>query len=268
MSVNQGFVCSQRSRKYPIAAPTATGPTRVKGNSNASARAELELLSLPLFLAGIGDECSSGLLFEGILSEPGERLRIQPGGEGDKYGDAEGDGLRVAHDRTRCFAGRFEPGVDDDAEVVVERRNDVENGEDREHRVMRFDEGKENEIFAHETGGGRNPGERKHKDEQEDGGGGAALVQAVQVFEFFADETFLAQHDDHRESSGGHEYIGEQIEGDPGGARVVELSALRRKSPDDAEQNVPDVGNGGVGEKALDVRLGKRGEIAPGEGGD
>src|SRR5690242_8079043 len=108
-----------------MAAPTTTGPTRVNGNSSASAGPEAK--SLAFFFAGVEDEFSSGLSSEGILSELGERLRIQPGGEGDKYRDAEGDGLGAAHDGARGFAGGFEPGVDDDAEVVVERGNDIKD---------------------------------------------------------------------------------------------------------------------------------------------
>src|SRR5437016_7366548 len=56
----------------------------------------------------------SGLLSEGILREPRERLRIQPRGERDKHGDAEGHGLRAGHRWTRRVAGLLEPGVYDD----------------------------------------------------------------------------------------------------------------------------------------------------------
>src|SRR5258706_13179985 len=86
-----------------------------------------------------GDWESSGLLSEGILGEPRERLRIQPGGEGDKHGDAEGHGLGAGHDGARRFAGLLEPGVHDDAEVIVKRGNNVENGEDRDNGMVRFD---------------------------------------------------------------------------------------------------------------------------------
>src|SRR6266571_6503026 len=160
-----------------MAAPTAMGPTRVNGNSSASAGPEAK--SFALFLTGVEDEFSSGLSSEGILSELGERLRIQPGGECDKCSHAERYGLRIAYDRTRGFAGRLEPGVDHDAEVVVKRRDDVEHGEDDQNRMVRFDERKEDEVLAHEAGGGRNARERKHEDEQQDGGGGAALVQTI-----------------------------------------------------------------------------------------
>src|SRR5690242_15876137 len=121
-----------------MAAPTAMGPTKVNGNS--SARAGPEAKSFALFLAGGVDGFSPGLSSEGILSKLGERFRIQPGGEGDKYGYAEGDCLRAAHDGTRGLTGSFEPGMDHDAEVVVERGDDIEDGENGEHGMVRFDQ--------------------------------------------------------------------------------------------------------------------------------
>src|SRR2546427_10729110 len=81
-------------------------------------------------VSGSCDFVLSGLWSKGIVSESRERLRIQPGGERNKHGDAEGYGLRAAHHRTRRFAGRLEPGVHDDAEVVVECGNNIKHGED------------------------------------------------------------------------------------------------------------------------------------------
>src|SRR5207248_6739519 len=191
-----------------MAAATAMGPTKVNGNSRASADPEiLRDILMPIGVEGF----SSGLSSEGILSELGERLRIQPGGEGDKRSYAERDGLRVAHDWPRGFPGSLEPGVDDDAEVVVERGNDVEHGEDGEHGMVRFDERKEDEVLTHEACGGRNPGERKHEDEEQHGGGGATVIQAVQIFKFFADETLLPHDDKDGKSTGGNEDVRKQV---------------------------------------------------------
>src|SRR5438552_19022679 len=103
-------------------------------------------MSFAFSRTGEGSE-SSGLLSEGILGEPRERLRIQPGSEGDKHGDAESHGLCAGHDGAGSFAGLLEPSVDDDAEVVVKRGDDVENSEDRKDRMVRLDERKENEIL-------------------------------------------------------------------------------------------------------------------------
>src|SRR5258708_40067765 len=115
--------------------------------------------------SGEGNSEFTGLLSEGILSEPRERLRIQPGGESDKHGDAEGHSLRAGHDRARGFAGLFEPGVYDDAEVVVKSGDDVENGEDSENGMVRFDQRKENEVLAHEACRRRDAREREHEDQ-------------------------------------------------------------------------------------------------------
>src|SRR5437867_3384663 len=118
-------------------------------------------MSFAFSRTGEVDSEFSGLLSEGILGELSERLRIQPGGEGDKHGDAKGDGLRVGHDGAGSFAGLLEPGVHDDAEVVVKRGNDVENRKYGENGMVRLDERKENEILTHETGGGRDARKRK-----------------------------------------------------------------------------------------------------------
>src|SRR5215470_14714612 len=129
-------------------------PTKVKGNSRASAGVEAK--SPVFFFAGCVDGLSSGLSSEGIVSEPCERLRIQPRGESNKYCDAKGQGLPIAHRGTRRFARLLQPGVHDNAEVVVKRGNDVQNCENGQHWMLRFDERKENEVLAHEAGGGRN----------------------------------------------------------------------------------------------------------------
>src|SRR5437667_12459392 len=107
-------------------------------------------MSFAFSRTGEGSE-SSGLLSEGILSELSERLRIQPGGEGDKHGDAESHGLCAGHDGAGSFAGLLEPGVDDDAEVVVKRGDDVENGENGKNGMVRLDGRKGNEILTQET---------------------------------------------------------------------------------------------------------------------
>src|SRR5712691_6914735 len=234
-SISQGDVCSQRSIKKPMAPPTTIAPTKVNGNSRA--RAGCDARSTDFFGPSAGEEVSSCLLSEGILGEPRERLRIQPGGEGDKCRDGKGKGLGAGHDGTGGFAGLLEPGVHDDAEVIVERGDDVEDGKDGEHRMVRFDEREENEILAHEASRRRNPGERKHEDEQQNGGRGTALIETVQVLEFLADESFLAKHDDNGEGAYGHEHVGEQIVGDSrrSGSRQSSNAFVPRK---EAEQDV------------------------------
>src|SRR5260370_37737926 len=160
-------------------------PAKVNGNSKA--RAGCDAISADFFGPDDCEELSSCLLSEGIFSEPRERLRIQPGGEGDKHGDAEGHGLRAGHGRARCFARRLEPSVNDDAEVVVEGGYDVENGEDGEDGMVRFDERKENEILAHEAGGGRDARKGRHEEEQEECGGGGVVAETGHVVKLSRD---------------------------------------------------------------------------------
>src|SRR5882672_12453616 len=143
--------------------PTKTAPTKLKGNSMAAPScAEIAGGLRNSFTSGSGLSLDS----EGIVSEPSEWFRIQPRGEGYKQRRAEGDGLRVAHHRRGGFAGFSEPGVNDDAEIVVEGGKNVERGDDGQHGMMRFDEREKDEVLAHETGCGRKAGEREHEDEQ------------------------------------------------------------------------------------------------------
>jgi len=52
-------------------------------------------------------------------------------------------------------------------------------------------------YLAHEARRGRNAGERKHEDEEKNRSGGAALVEAVEVVQFVADDAALPEHDDY-----------------------------------------------------------------------
>src|SRR5712664_2450017 len=150
--MSHGPVCSQRSRKYPIAPPTTIAPTKVNCSSKASAYWDAKSCG---FFGGDSGGLSSSLESEGIVREPRERFRIQPGGQRDKHRYAERHGLRIGHDRMRRFTRLLEPGVHDDAEVVVKRGNDVQHREHRKHRMLRFDEREEDEILAHESRGRR-----------------------------------------------------------------------------------------------------------------
>src|SRR5580693_6570201 len=102
-------------------------PTKMNGSSIAVAIC----CENPLACFSAGEVSGSGLSLdsEGIVSEPSERLRIQPRGEGYKQRRAESDGLGAAHDRRGGVAGLFEPGVNNDAEIIIESGDDVESGE-------------------------------------------------------------------------------------------------------------------------------------------
>src|SRR5438552_16575145 len=164
-------------------------------------------MSFAFSRTGEVDSEFSGLLSEGILGELSERLRIQPCSEGERHGDAESHGLCAGHDGVGRFAGLLEPGVHDDAEVIVKRGDDVEDGKYRENGMVRLDERKENEILAHETGGGRDARKRKHKDQQQDSSGGARLVKTTQELQFLADTTFRTNNNDDRRRAGEHKDI-------------------------------------------------------------
>src|ERR1700687_2644399 len=160
--------------------------------------------------AGVSFWSLESLLSEGIARQTCERLRIQPSSQGNKHGDAKRNCLRAAHVGRWSVSRLLQPGVDYDAEIVVERRHDIKSGEDREHGMMRFNESQENKILAYETGGGGNAGQRKHEDEKEKRGGRAALIEAVEVIEVVTDETTLAHDDDNREGTYGHEAVGHE----------------------------------------------------------
>src|SRR5882757_7301313 len=240
-----------------MAPPTTMHPTKMKGSSIAIAFCREKFF--PRLAEGGISGAGLSLDSKGIVSEPRERLRIQPRRQGYKQRRAEDDGLGAAHERRGGVAGLFEPSVDDHAEIVVERGNDIECGENREHGMMRFDEREKNEVLAHETCRGRNAGERKHEDKEKEGGGGAAMIESVKIVEFIADQAALAEHDNNSESAGGHEHVGDKVVDDSREAGFV--------AGDEAEKNVADVRDGRVGEEALDVGLRKGRKIAPSERG-
>src|SRR2546430_10273216 len=95
-------------------------------------------MSFAFSRTGEVDSESSGLLSEGILGELSERLRIQPGGEGDKHGHAESYGLRAGHDGAGSFARLLEPSVPHHAGIIVERGNEVENSKNGENGMVRL----------------------------------------------------------------------------------------------------------------------------------
>src|SRR5882724_11670474 len=131
-------------------------PTKMKGSSMAIAFCCEKFLAC--FTAGETSGSGLSLDSEGIVSEPGEWLRIQPRGEGYKQGRAECDRLRVGHKRCRGIARLFEPCVNYDPQIVVERGDDAERSENRQHGMMRFDQCEKDKVLAHETRGGRNAG--------------------------------------------------------------------------------------------------------------
>ncbi len=83
-----------------------------------------------------------------------ERFRIQARGESYKYGDDQGQELAKRDDRNRgILTGLLEPGMNDDAEIVVNRGHNVERGENRKDRMMRLDQRLEDEVLPHEACG-------------------------------------------------------------------------------------------------------------------
>src|SRR5258708_13878379 len=110
-----------------MAPPTTMHPTKMKGSSIAIAFCCEKLLAW--FRAGETSGSGLSLDSEGIVSEPGEWLRIQPRGESYKQGSAQGDRLRVGHEWRGRIARLFQPCVNDDAEIIVDRGNEIERGE-------------------------------------------------------------------------------------------------------------------------------------------
>src|SRR6266849_5147940 len=145
-----------------MAPPTTMQPTKMNGSSITIAFCREKLFAC--FAAGESSGSGLSLDSKGIVSQPGERLRIQPRRQGYKQGRAESDRLGAAQDRCGSIAGLLEPGVNYDAEIVVERRNDIERRENSENGMMRFDECEKDEVLAHEARRWRNACERKHED--------------------------------------------------------------------------------------------------------
>src|SRR5260370_4382907 len=237
-----------------MAPPTTMHPTKMKGSSIAIAFCCEKFF--PRLAAGGISGAGLSLDSEGIVSEPGERLRIQPRRQGYKQRRAEGDGLGAAHERRWGVAGLFQPSVDDHAEIVVERGNDIERGENSQHGMVRFDEREEDEVLANEARRGRNAGEREREYEEKESGSRAAMIESVKIVQFVTDDAALAEHDNNSESADRHERVGDQVVEDSREAGFV--------AGDEAEKNVADMRDGRVGEEALDVGLREGREVAPG----
>src|SRR5258708_23053114 len=241
-----------------MAPPTTMHPTKMKGSSIAIAFCREKFF--PRLAAGGISGAGLSLDSEGIVSEPGERLRIQPRRQGYKQGRDEKNALGAVDEGRGGEAGLLQQSVDHAVEIVVEPENDIERGENREHGMVRFHQRQKNKILAHEARRGRNAGERKHEDKEKEGGGGATMIESVKIVEFVADQAALAEHDNNSESAGGHEHVGDKVVDDSREAGFV--------AGDEAGKNVADVRDGRVGEEALDVGLRKGRKIAPSERGD
>ncbi len=106
----------------------------------------------------------------------------------------------------------------------------------------------------------RNAREREHEDQQQDGGAGVAVIEAVEVVEFIADDAALAHHDDDGEGTDGHEGVGDEV--------IKNAHQTGFVPGDDAQQDVADMGDRRVSQQALDVGLRKSGQISPGKRSD
>src|SRR5208283_3899712 len=194
ITIRMGLVWNHRSNKYPNDPPTRTAATMTNGSSMAMANCRENPLAC--FCWGVNSSSRLSLWSEGIARQTCERLRIQSRGQSYKQGRAQRHGLRTAYVRGRRLARFLHPGMHYHTEIVVQRRHDIQRPENRQHRMMRFDERLEYKVLPHEARGRRYARKRKHENQQQQRSRGAALVQPVKVVQFIADQPALA-HDNH-----------------------------------------------------------------------
>ena len=120
--------------------------------------------------------------------------------------------------------------------------------------MLRLDQGEEDEVLSQEARRGRNPGQRQKEDHHQNRRRGTLVHQAGHVINFIADQITAAHCHHDGERAHIHEGIHEKINGDSLEARVV--------ARHQAEQDVADVRDGGIGEQPLDVRLADRGQVS------
>ena len=200
---------------------------------------------------------------------PVDQVDEAVGHDADEERGECGDGERGAHRPTyrqqaSFFGLAHEHGVGH-LQVVVEAEDGIQHAQRCQRVVSGFDEAEEDEVFAPEAGQRRDSGQREQEDQHEDGFDGSAGVEAVEIVELVADYVAVAQRSDHAERAEVHEGIDQQIDQNAFDAVRIEL---RRSSRDQAEQHVADVRDGRVGEQALGVGLGERGEVRARHGGD
>src|SRR5436309_4105622 len=254
MRENTGSVPNRLSIKYPSPPAITTAATGMNGSSIAKAGSRAKPSD---FRGGWGGSLSPGLSGEpkGVARELREGFRIQPRSEGHKYGRRERHGLPRADHRTRRFTWLLHPGVHHDAEIIVERRHDIQSAENGQDRMLCFDQRQEDEIFPHEARRRWNPRQGEHENQQEERRSRTALVEPIEVFQFVADQTLAPEQDDHGKRSRGHERVDKQIVRNSLIARII--------CGHQSEKDIADVGDGRVSEQALHVRLRDRGKVSP-----
>ncbi len=95
---------------------------------------------------------------------------------------------------------------------------------------------------------------------------GLASNQAVQIFQLVANQSALAQNNYYRERADLHEKISEKIDGDSLQSILIPLQA--RSGGYQTHQNISGMGNGRIGQHALDICLRDGGEVSDRHGGD
>ena len=152
-------------------------------------------------------------------------------------------GARAAH-----------PQLGDDGEVVAERDHRADDDDDAEPRVAAGDGGVDQVELPGEAGGGGNSGEREHRQGHRPGEQRARTSEPLERCDRVAEAGFAFAGDDHGERGHVHEHVDGEIERGRADAEP--------RRDDDAGEHVAGLGDGGVGEHALERGLAERADVA------
>src|SRR5665648_524677 len=196
---------------------------------------------------------------DGALGGPEQRLGEQADDEHAGRGQAHGHGdAELRRRRLGLDLGALrrlaEVHVPDDPQVVVGGHGAHDDSYDGQPGEVGLDDRGEEVELAPEADRRRDARERHHEHGHEDRCPGHRAAQPAHLAQRVRELAAVADPDEHAERPEVHERVGGQIEEDGADAQRV----ARLAGGDEAEREIPRVGDARVGEHALEVTLRQR----------
>src|SRR5690554_1192463 len=151
---------------------------------------------------------------------------------------------------------------DHDPQIIVQADGTAENQRTQQPPQLRVDARCDDEELADETGGQRNAGQRQHHHRQYRRQIGPAPEQAPILVQRVGVPTLegCGHQGHHAEGAQGSEDVGHQIDADGFDGQTG--------AGNQGDDQIAEVGNGGIAQQALEVALHQRQEVAEQDGGN
>ena len=176
-------------------------------------------------------------------------------GHAQRHAQAETGGQRRCSARD-AFAHKH---AAHDSEVIVNGDGDVQRRDDRQHVMPGLNQRQEDVVLAEEAGGRRDARQRQQEHQHQDRVRRVPVHETRNIVDVLAEDIGAAHRDDHQQRPERHERVDHQVDRDAFDARFVPGYQ--------AQQHVPGMRDGAIGEQALDIRLADCGQVADGEAG-